>query len=394
MSQEREEIEHIITEMTKKDMYKDLAMMFITGHIDYFDIFFCEYSAPKGFYVRVFRYIALYVKRRIDSGKISDLNRDIFSRLYCNQYSNVSYFDFHVNKNYFSSKLVEAVLDELTSKADFHNVNYIISTLASNDMFNISVIVDILKKNELIAHHYVIEDLINSEILSMSELYDLLVRKSKEVDFSDIKHLILTLFRNKVMLLDFTEEVMAKYEIYTYEDKRLRKVLVINYIGEPKYKEETENIRAFLADIIWTDAEIDMYDWLEECKRDGVEVGDIFVTKAYNSYLNWFRSDIRMANKTANYVYYGFEDTDSDLQVDKEYRHKMQIDLGVRQYWYDLSLVNGYEFFIKLFNINRFRCLHYEDGNFLANRIAGKSQYEPNIVNLACRDETYYFIKL
>lgn len=391
---DRNEIEHIITEMTRKNMFKDLAMMFITGHINYFDIFFCQYSAPKKFYDNVFEYIAMYIKKYIGAKKISELNRDIFSRISCGCFSTTKTFDYHVNKNYYSSKLIEATLDELTDRADFHNVNYIINTLASNELINVTIIVDILKRNELIAHHFVIEELINSEIISMKDIAELLLRKSKDVDFMDIKQLILTIFKNKRSLLSLAEEIMSHYDIIVSTDRYNRKTLEIKYTGESKFKEEIERIRGFISDIIWTDAEIEFYDWMLETRNEANANNDFRTLQVYKHYDNWFKSDIRQLNKTANYIYYGYEDTDSDLEVDKEFRFDMRWDFAIRRYWMNLSMMDGYDAFIKLFNINRFRLLNFEIDDLYRHKILTQIKMDSDMVSLAFSDDFYYFIKI
>lgn len=387
------EKEYIITQLTFKNMAEDLMMLFVTEHISFDDIFHNQLSSSTSFYNKVFKYMCKYIQNYIDKGKISELCKSVFTRIDCfDDYKNVKNGAL-INSSYYGYNVVKFSLDYLLLKGNFINLNMVINSLSINEAFNFKIIVDILLKNEELSHYNVLSNLIETDVLDIHSILLLLAYKAINVDMVDIKSLILTLFRNKRLLLDFMQEVMNMYEIRTY-NKNEKKVLDIRYIGPTRIKNEIELIKEFLSDIIYTDAEIDFYDFIHISRKNAITNSEQDVVNLYASYCRWFDSESRRLNSTANMLFFEIEDIDSELGLCSRDRVEFDKDLRRRQYWSDLDMYDGYDLFIKLFNLNRFKLLNFRRDAFLDEKIANRYEEDPELVDMALSNTVYFFIKI
>ena len=387
----REELEYIIDQLTIKNMPQDLAMFFITQDIDYDDIFYDEWRAPVKFYKMVFAYIFEYIKTKIDKGQIDSAVRDVFMKLPCYRYEKKLVINKTPCRDAFAVALVRGTLLHLYSNNDLDGINHIINVLLSGSDFNPTVIYEILRDEPELCHQYIISNLISGEYLNANQVFELLLERAKVTTMETIRQLILEIFNNKDMLLEFAAVVFSHYLIRTYKkDDKIVVDVKCDCGGERR--EHIDNMREFMKEIIWIDAELEFFDFLEETKSRYAKIKDMYLAGIYDTYSRWFGSKYREETALTNMLWNGYEEDLDRMSLDIEAMNTVSRDALNIIYIGDGRLLDGYELFIKLFNLNRFM-LSIHRNTFTIREIIMSNLEDNNLaVNLAIDLSFYIFL--
>lgn len=391
MNIDRPELEHIITEFSRKKMYNDMAMFFITQDIDYDDIFLLDYSIKVSFYKNVFNYIYKYVISKIDKDQLDLAIRDVFLKLRCYNYLRKPELERIILRDAYSTRLIEATLKYLVRDGDLDKVNFLIDALMINPEINTDVIYQILLKNSELCHQYIISNLISGEYLTIEQVFELIMERFKVTPMSTIKELILDIFNNKEMLLQFASHVYKQYRIYSDPKGNKLSVHVDNkFRGERK--EHIDDIRNFLIEIIWIDAELEYYDFLTEAKMLHAQDKDTYLSGVYNTYINWFGSKMREDNSFGNMLWNGYEEDFDPMHIDYDCIAELSRDIVNLRYITGIEFLDGYDLFIRLFNLNRFKLGHFMNTETVRKRLVETMVTNEFYINLAIDLDFYIFL--
>ena len=387
----RNELEHIIDQFTIKNMPQDLAMFFITQDIEYDDIFFDDWRAPSKFYKYVFSYIYEYVKGKIDRGQLDIVVRDVFSKLVCYNYTNKLVVNEIPCRDGFASLLIRATFKYLYKDNDLDGINHLINILMNNRNFNPSVIYDIMMNEPELCHQYILSNIISGEYMTIGQVFELLLKRARVTTMDTIRELVLQIFNNKNLLLEFAAVVYSHYMISTY--KKGDEVIVdIKCTSSGERKTYIDNMREFMKEIIWVDAELEFFDFLEETKMTYARSKDMYRAGIYDTYSRWFGSKYRESTAIANMLWYGYEEDLNEMSLDIEAINTISRDAYNILYIADGRLLDGYDLFIRLFNFNRFLMSMHRNTDSIRDIIVSNMDDNPTAISLAIDISFYIFL--
>lgn len=387
----REELDHILNQFSSKNMCSDMAMFFITQDLDYDDIFFTDYITPVKFYKGVFNYIYKYVINKIDRGQFDLTIRDVFTKLRCYNYLKKTDLKSIILRDAFSCKLIENTMLYLLRDNSLDSINLLIDILMVNPEVNAKVIYNILTHNPELCHQYILSHMISGEYLTIEQIYELLYERSKVTPLSTIKELVLELFNNKNMLLHFAAYVYSQYRIWMKPTKDSIDVHVDN-LNKGERREFADNLRDFIIEIVWIDAEIEFWDFINESKVIHREDKNTYLSQVYGTYIAWYGSKMREQNSFANMIYGGYEEDLKAMNIDCECMAELSRDVLNLTYITKMEILDGYDLFIRLFNLNRFKLGHHRNMKTIRDRILESYEENEFYVNLAIDLNFYIFL--
>ena len=392
MNIDRAELDHIMSEFTRNNMYYDMAMFFITQDIDYDDVFSLDYHMPVSFYKNVFDVIYKYVLNKIDKGQLDSAIRDVFTKLRCYNYLTKPSLQEVILRDCFSSRLIEYTLKYLVRDGDLDSANFVIDNLMINPEVNNNVIFEIMMKNPELCHQHIISNMISGEYLDISQVLELILERAKVTPMSTIKELVLEIFNNKEMLLHFAACVYQQYRIWVEPKSDKNTVVHIDNINKGERAEHINNIRDFLIEIIWIDAELEYFDFLNEAKMRHKHDKNLYLAGVYDTYVKWFGSKMREDNSFRNMLWCGYEEDLGTMNIDIECLAELSRDIVNLIYITDMEMLDGYELFIRMFNLNRFKLGYHRNTATIRRRIVASLESNEFYLSLAIDMNFYIFL--
>lgn len=385
------EIEHIVDQFTIKNMPQDLAMFFITQDIEYDDIFYDDWRTPVKFYRYVFSYIYAYVKNKIDRGELELAVRDVFTKIPCYNYNKKLVENGIAVRDGFAITLLKGTMMYLYRDNDLDGINHLINVVMNNANFSPFIIYNIMMEEPELCHQYILSNMISGDYFTTDQIFELLLQRAKVTTIGTIRELVLELFNNKDALLSFAAVVFSQYSIRTYKKGDSIKVDV-KCLAKGERKEHIDNLRDFMKEIIWIDAEIDFFDFLEETKMKYARAKDMYLAGIYDTYSRWFGSKYREDTAIANMLWNGYEEDLNEMQLDIEACNAISRDALNLLYIGDSRMLEGYELFLKLFNINRFHLSMHRNTDTIREIIVDALNENVLPVNLALDLNFYIFL--
>lgn len=392
MNIREEELEHIITQFGIHNMYSDMAMLFITQDIQYEDIFRNSYVIPFSFYKKVFTYMWLYIVDKINKGQIDLVIRDIFMKLKCNEITNKKYDEAVINMDYFSGLIIKHTLLTLVKRADYNGVNFIIDILHVNPNINNRVIYQTLSSNQDLCHQYVITNIISGEYLDIEDIFKLIMIRAEDVPDDTLREICNEIFNNKNMMLLFAAYIYSLFVVDMIYKSKDSYIVRLNCKLKGKDKQLVERMRNLLIEYIWIDAELDYYDFLVEAHSIHKNSKNIYMAQLYQTYIKWFGSTEREKTSLSNMIHYGYEESLSDMQIDINNCKDLSRDIVNLSYITSVEGLDGYDLFIKMFNLNRFFMGYFNNTYTVEKRFNMITEYEELPLTLALDVNFYIFL--
>lgn len=393
MNINREELDHIISQFSGRNMYKDMAMLFITQDLNYDDIFLIDYSTNQNFYRNTFNYIYAYIINKIDRGQLDLAIRDVFSKLKCYNYLNKLFLEGIVLRDGFSSRLIENTMLHLLKDNSLDDLVFLIDTLMINPEINSDVIYKIIMKHPDMCHQYIISSLIASEHFGPDKILDMIVQRGKVVDRETLRELVLEIFNNKDMLLDFSRCVFANYTVFCNSITSNGKMNVsIKSKSNGERREVLDNLRELLMEIMWIDAELEFYDFLTDAKAKHKNNKDIYYSGIYNTYIQWLGSKVREQSAFGNMLWMGYEEDLGLMQISLDCLNDLSHDICNIRYITGVDNLSGYDLFIRVFNLNRFKMCHFNNTDTLKRRIPDMEYANRVAVQMGIDLDFYIFL--
>lgn len=393
MDIKREELDHILTQFSWKNLYEDMAMFFITQDMDFDDMFCKDWVVEPSFYKNVFRVIYAYVINKIDRGQYELAIRDVFLKIKCNRYDARVAIDGRINRDGLSILLIKKTLEYLVRDGDIDTANHFIDICMVNPNFNRDVMFGILKSAPDLCHQSILSNLISGEYLSIEDIYELIIMRAKVTPLSTIKDLVLEIFNNKEMLLGFASCVYKEYNIWI-DTKGDDKTIHLDNKSKGERKEIVDNLRDFMIEIIWIDAELEYYDFLNESKVAHRSCKNMYMAQIYDIYIRWFGSKSREENFMSNYIWTGHEENCDELYLNDQALGDISRDVCMLKYITDMGLLDGYDLFIRMFNINRFLISNYNNFGTIKRHIDNNIESNSPFIWLAVDTSFYIFLCL
>lgn len=386
------ELKHIIGQFHKLNMHSDLAMLFITQDITYDQLFDRFLSSDTKFYKKVFSYIFKYSTTQIDKGRLDKVFVDIVSKLDCMYYTkSLTYEDGMIERFGFSSRYLEGLLIYLLSDNDLNAVNSCIDMMAINPNINNRVIFEILSRHKELCHQYILSHLIANEYLGIEDIFKLILIRAEDLPLDDVRMLLQELFFNPSLLLLFAAHVFSFYRI-TVDYKSNKCMVELKCLLKGSEKVLLDNIREIIIETMWIDAELDYYDFLDNAYTTHRNSKNIHMTNLYNTYLQWFRSHKRDSESIGNFLLNGHEEDLVEMHLTYDNTKELSADIMNINYITDISGLEGYALFIKLFNMNRFLLGNYNNTYTAQRHLEPLVETESLAISLATSVNFYIFL--
>lgn len=392
MNISRSELDHIMSEFSRNNMYYDMAMFFITQDIDYDDVFSLDYNMPASFYKNVFSVIYKYVITKIDKGQMDNAIRDVFVKLRCYNYLTKPALKGIILRDCYSCRLIEFTLKYLVRDGDLDSANFLIDNLMICPEVNNKVIYTMMLKNPELCHQHIISNMIDGEYLDIEQVFELILERAKVTPISTIKELILQIFNNREMLLHFAACVFHQYRIWIEPKSDKKSVVHVDNKNKGERASIIDSIREFLIEIIWIDAELEYYDFLNESKVRHKSEKNIYLAGVYDTYIKWFGSKMREQNSFKNMLWCGYEEDLGAMNIDEECLRELSLDLCNLIYITDMEMLDGYDLFIRMFNLNRFKLGYHRNTATIRRRIISCMESNELYLSLAMDMDFYIFL--
>lgn len=391
-----EEKIHIITEMSTKKMAWELAQMFYSREeFTSDDLFYLRFQCPYKFYLEVFKHLYFLTIKKLDSGKIDDVLMNVFTKIYIDYYPNKTDKNDFVDPNYLVSRFLESVLVYVMKEYSNYNiVCQIITTVVSGNSVDSSVIKEIIIRNRELLTLDIIRDVVRSEILSSSDIIDILVEMHKYFDNDTIDEIISDIYFNKELLLKFTRAVMARFKISLDEIYERNGNIKAKEVIFPKYKNKNEkelliHLREFLTDIIYSSAEIEMFEFLNKALQGYLESGNIYLSDIFKDYIHWFSSSEREKVRSKNFYKYGYEEGEV-FSIDTI--NELAMDIFTKAYIIEIDKLSEFDIFLRVFNVNRFLIFQFKNYIPVAYRIDFAYDYSSWYIDNGLDMDMYLFL--
>ena len=386
-----EELQHVICEMTTKNMYSDLAMLFITlPQMTLDDLFLLEHQISSKFYINVFKYLVTYSKKKIDNGSINSIVDDIIIKLEADSYSNIKEYP---NGSVVRNSLIVGYLDNIIEHSYIKLPHMDFLILIDNIFYGKGIATDIMK-TLLLKHKHInilniLSTVISKDYFSVSDLLDILVDRNKYADISSIESFINYMFVDREKMIELMYELMKRYKMILGDDGSSYKVTHIS--NNKSERELYDNIRRMLFNVIYGEADMDLYNFANGSYTRYAMEGDTKRQLLYNKYQLWCASPERYITRVKNFTNNSYEEPD-DMFDDNEWSIFSK-DVFVKQYIFDIEDTGGFNLFIKGFNVSRLKIFQFNNSEqimHLVNRI--QSNEDAGYFIKGSDPKIYYFL--
>jgi len=382
------EEQYILLQFSQKYMARDMAMYFITQPIPIDRVFIMQYQIEPSFYTEVFKEILTYIADKIQKNRFYDCLTDIFGRLPCDNYSDIKEQNNIVNADYLISHLIESTAI-LLIRAGYEDQVIDLFDVCMQSGVDRGVIKTILINNIDLTTYMILSDFIQQERFATEDLYDIILSRHPRTADENVREIILNMTGNKENLLQFLATVMDRFRIMRFSDK---------IVCEPIARDNEELrflrfLRSFLRDIIYTDCELDMANFLSESFNEyGIEE----VNKRqyiYESYMFWLSSPERETQRVENYLNHGYEE--NDMFLSDQDQAFISTDAKLFRYICRMDSLDGYDLFVHAFNVNRFRLFQYDNFEAIRSgykRIASMDEARAPYLAFGLAERTFLFL--
>lgn len=391
---EDQEYEYIAHEMTVKNLPDDLAMMFVTQAGFTMDhLFAAEMQAKPNFYVKVWKQIAKYTEQNLHRGRFQKILHEVLTKCWIGEYDTTIACDGFVIRHGYIVQFLEWFLGYLHEHAMYQDMMIAVDYLCSITELPENVVFSILYLHPEWCTDEILSDIIRQEYLDDQKILRLLIKKRETTTLSVLQDLILSIFRNREQLFRFVQTVRAQYRIEVQEKGKHKILLMEPYWGTKEEREILEEIRLYLRDLIFTDAEIDLYEFLELAYLTHTAEQDFVLANIYQVYLQWMASNGRQQDRLGRYLYYEYEDRfHPEIGVADETLALVSKDVMLWNYLYQIPILDAYGSFIRAFNANRMVLCCYNNRKIIYEYLCQAAELYPEFIPSAVDDEMYYFL--
>lgn len=347
------ELEHVIHQFTSKDMYKDMAMFFITQEVDIDDIFLCEVFGNEKFYDNVFKYVANYLVDKYNTHRFGKTMWEISTRFRFDNYTKVCGYP---SRDYHVSKFIASLIKYFITVGDTLPILDMMDALFSNSDVNSMAIADIIIHEKHCHHSDLFLHLIRNGNLSVEHIIDLITINYKYDKNPDNLLAILDEFAlsrdSLLLLINKLPELFVKYR---YGNDKDTKHIYIKPIANGVTGKVHDLLRLALSSSVKADAELDLQYMLAK-NIDIYEENNDYSRYALYIKIRDYLLNLQEEERNNNLFFYDVADYSLEL-TDEEFGLICQ-DILTWMYIREDRHLSPWEVFIRVYNINTHKFLH------------------------------------
>lgn len=376
-----EEIEHIIKEFITKDMSSDLAMFFITqDDIEYDDFkYFTWTDKYKKTFYKFFNYINTYICEFIDKEKFDNII-DILYKLPLSSYK--PYEDEHIiDHDYICTKIFNNIIDKLSKDKSTYRFEELFSFLARKDE-------DLCKGFLLCNWRLLTEEhlrvILLSEWLNPNDWVQIILLQYRQsCDINLIPRVIDSCIVDSYYIIPLVDNLYRRYKFDTYVHNNKAKVTyTIPLTSDYKMKRAIEMLRSYVCSKVQSDADFEIYNFLETSRLRYLENRDILRSNIYDTIIKYLFGGANTKQRIKDMIVYGQEDM--SLELDDFSQFILANDMLIGEYLYTSKELSPYDMLIRIYNINRFQFLRRGCTDFINEYFNINNTFETvSIIELA-----------
>lgn len=382
-----EELDHILQQFTFKDFSKDMAMFFITQDVDYNDLFKYSTMNNSKFYKSVFTYILAFMIERAKTGRFTEHIWDITSKMYWTTYRTDNNYPF---EDYYTTVFFRDMFKYFIANNMEILIIMTIDALSSNPNVDPKCIVDLIVYTKEFRTRGIITYMMQVDRLSSTNILNLILLEYDRSKNPDTLMMLMEEFAlTKDYYVNLLDTLKEMYVVVMNEENDKRYVYIEPKISS-KYNKALELVRTSISTVINQDADLEIYQKLDEFALTYEMNHDIRRANLYKYIKEWIVSEERKESRQASLIWYGYEDNNISL-TDEDFK-LIAMDILANEYMRDDQYLSPYELFIRVYNLNRFRFLQSEQMYTLRDELISKLERSGYPVYMALREDIKYLI--
>lgn len=382
-----EELDHILQQFTFKDFSKDMAMFFITQDVDYNDLFKYSTMNNSKFYKSVFTYILAFMIERAKTGRFTEHIWDITSKMYWTTYRTDNNYPF---EDYYTTVFFRDMFKYFIANNMEILIIMTIDALSSNPNIDPKCIVDLIVYTKEFRTRGIITYMMQVDRLSSTDILNLILLEYDRSKNPDTLMMLMEEFAlTKDYYVNLLDTLKEMYVVVMNEENDKRYVYIEPKISS-KYNKALELVRTSISTVINQDADLEIYQKLDEFALTYEMNHDIRRANLYKYIKEWIVSEERKESRQASLIWYGYEDNNISL-TDEDFK-LIAMDILANEYMRDDQYLSPYELFIRVYNLNRFRFLQSEQMYTLRDELISKLERSGYPVYMALREDIKYLI--
>ena len=382
-----EELDHILQQFTFKDFSKDMAMFFITQDVDYNDLFKYSTMNNSKFYKSVFTYILAFMIERAKTGRFTEHIWDITSKMYWTTYRTDNNYPF---EDYYTTVFFRDMFKYFIANNMEILIIMTIDALSSNPNVDPKCIVDLIVYTKEFRTRGIITYMMQVDRLSSIDILNLILLEYDRSKNPDTLMMLMEEFAlTKDYYVNLLDTLKEMYVVVMNEENDKRYVYIEPKINS-KYNKALELVRTSISTVINQDADLEIYQKLDEFALTYEMNHDIRRANLYKYIKEWIVSEERKESRQASLIWYGYEDNNISL-TDEDFK-LIAMDILANEYMRDDQYLSPYELFIRVYNLNRFRFLQSEQMYTLRDELISKLERSGYPVYMALREDIKYLI--
>ena len=388
----REELEYIVRQMSHKNMYEDLAMMFVTQ--DYMtsdDIFINDFYTEPEFYINVFKSILSYSTYKIKNYRSDEVCRDVLMKLSCITYETELIVENQLNREAILSEFIEKLLVAFQEFGSQQDLSVAVALIRDNPNIAPSVLKNILINNRRLDSLDVFLNIMSSGYFNFKDTIDLLIHRNTYTDYTTIDDFLYRILLDENTVIPFMYAVMERFILFQNPDGSIS----VYHRSQDKNEIDLLNhLREFLFNYIFGVAETELFTLVNSIYTQCKNENNAAMQMIYNKYQLWVTDVDRFNTRVQNYIDHHYEEP-VDM-YDEEIWHEFRYNPNVIMYIADMETSTNFGVFIKCFNINRLRL--FKDGNSETAKLTMDGlMRDPDMANYVMAGvdlNVYYFLDL
>ena len=382
-----EELDHVLQQFTFKNFSDDMALFFMTQNVDYNDLFKYSSTSNSKFYKDVFTYMLAFMVDKANTGRFSEWIWNITSKMYWTTYRTDNVYPF---EDYYTSVFFKDMFKYLLQKGMDILVITTIDALSNNPEVDPKCIVDLIVFNKEFRTRSIITYMMQVDRLSSSDILNLILLEYDRSKNPDTLMILMEEYAlTKDYYIDLLDTLKDMYTVVMNEEHNKRYVHIAPVV-KSKYNKALDLVKTSITRVINQDADLDIYQKLDEAALTHEMNHDIRRANLYRSIKDWLVSEERYNTRQASLIWFGYEDNNLVLSED-EYK-LIASDILMNEYMRDDRYLSAYEIFLRVYNLNKFRFLQSEQMYTLRDEFISKLYRNGYPVYMALREDIKYLI--
>ena len=382
-----EELDHVLQQFTFKNFSNDMALFFMTQNVDYNDLFKYSSTSNSKFYKDVFTYMLAFMVDKANTGRFIEWIWNITSKMYWTTYRTDNVYPF---EDYYTSVFFRDMFKYLLQKGMDILVITTIDALSNNPEVDPKCIVDLIVFNKEFRTRSIITYMMQVDRLSSTDILNLILLEYDRSKNPDTLMILMEEYAlTKDYYIDLLDTLKDMYTVVMNEEHNKRYVHIAPVV-KSKYNKALDLVKTSITRVINQDADLDIYQKLDEAALTHEMNHDIRRANLYRSIKDWLVSEERYNTRQASLIWFGYEDNDLMLTED-EYK-LIASDILINEYMRDDRYLSAYEIFLRVYNLNRFRFLQNEQMYTLRDELISKLYRNGYPVYMALREDIKYLI--